>query len=338
MIGPDGRMNDEAGELAGLTQDEADERIVEWLREHGQLEKRESYRHTVSLCDRCKSRIEPRISLQWCCSMDELKKPALEALRSRARALPSRVAAPLRDQLPRGGAGLEHLAPDLVGTSASALGVPGRARHRPGGGAGGVQGVRVARADEERGRARHVVLVRAVALRNPRLAGRHRGPADVLSRRSQHDGPRHHPPLGEPHDLQRARDHGRHPVQGRRDPLARARADGWAHVEEPRHGSEPDRADRGLRRGRHALRAHEDGVGAGLHVLGRRDRGGAEARQQALEREPAAASERVGRGRRASLLARGALDPRAALGRPSARSRRISRSSTSRTSSPSSIA
>jgi len=83
VIGPDGRMNDAAGELAGLTQDEAEERILEWLREHDQLEKRESYRHTVALCDRCKSRIEPRISLQWWCEMEELKKPALEALRSR---------------------------------------------------------------------------------------------------------------------------------------------------------------------------------------------------------------------------------------------------------------
>jgi valyl-tRNA synthetase len=82
VIGPDGRMNEEAGELAGLTQAEADERILAWLRERGRLEKRESYRHSVALCDRCKTRIEPRISLQWWCSMEELKRPALEALRS----------------------------------------------------------------------------------------------------------------------------------------------------------------------------------------------------------------------------------------------------------------
>jgi valyl-tRNA synthetase len=81
VIGPGGRMNDEAGELAGLTQEEAEERILEWLREHDQFEKRESYRHTVALCDRCKSRIEPRISMQWWCVMGELKQPALEALR-----------------------------------------------------------------------------------------------------------------------------------------------------------------------------------------------------------------------------------------------------------------
>src|SRR2546421_52977 len=82
-IGPDGRMNEEAGELAGLTQEEADQRVLVWLKEHDQLEKRESYRHSISLCDRCKTRIEPRISLQWWCSMAELRKPALEALRSR---------------------------------------------------------------------------------------------------------------------------------------------------------------------------------------------------------------------------------------------------------------
>ena len=83
VIGADGRMNDEAGDLAALTQEEASARILAWLEERGQLEKREPYRHAVALCERCESRIEPLISLQWWCSMEELKKPALEALRER---------------------------------------------------------------------------------------------------------------------------------------------------------------------------------------------------------------------------------------------------------------
>jgi valyl-tRNA synthetase len=83
VIGPDGRMNEAAGELAGLTQDEASERVLAWVHERGQLEKRESYRHAVALCERCKSRIEPLISLQWWCAMGELKQPALFALRER---------------------------------------------------------------------------------------------------------------------------------------------------------------------------------------------------------------------------------------------------------------
>ena len=81
VVGPDGRMNENAGELAGLTQAEADARILAWCEERGQLERREPYRHVVAVCDRCRSRIEPLISLQWWCRMDELKRPALEALR-----------------------------------------------------------------------------------------------------------------------------------------------------------------------------------------------------------------------------------------------------------------
>ena len=83
VIGPDGRMNDAAGELAGLTQDEAASRILEWAAERGQIEKRESYRHSVPTCERCHTRIEPLISLQWWCRMDEIKQPAIEALRER---------------------------------------------------------------------------------------------------------------------------------------------------------------------------------------------------------------------------------------------------------------
>jgi valyl-tRNA synthetase len=80
-IGPDGRVTAEG--LEGLTQKEAEEKILAWAKERGQLEKREHYRHSVAFCERCHSRIEPLISLQWWCSMEELKQPALEALRSK---------------------------------------------------------------------------------------------------------------------------------------------------------------------------------------------------------------------------------------------------------------
>src|SRR5207302_5069909 len=80
-IGPDGRVT--AAGLEGLTQKEAEEKILAWVKERGLLEKREHYRHSVAFCERCESRIEPLISLQWWCSMAELKQPALEALRER---------------------------------------------------------------------------------------------------------------------------------------------------------------------------------------------------------------------------------------------------------------
>src|SRR4051812_13380750 len=80
-IGPDGRVTAEG--LDGLTQKEAEEKILAWLKERDQLVERKHYRHSVSVCERCKTRIEPRISLQWWCAMDEIKQPALQALRER---------------------------------------------------------------------------------------------------------------------------------------------------------------------------------------------------------------------------------------------------------------
>jgi valyl-tRNA synthetase len=78
-IGPDGRVT--AKGLEGLTQQEAEEKILAWAKERGLLEKREHYRHSVARCERCETRIEPLISMQWWCSMDEIKQPALAALR-----------------------------------------------------------------------------------------------------------------------------------------------------------------------------------------------------------------------------------------------------------------
>ncbi len=83
VIGPDGRMNEAAGDLAGLTQEEAGERVLAWARKRGLLEAEEPYRHSIAICERCESRIEPLISLQWWCRMNELGRPAIEALDQR---------------------------------------------------------------------------------------------------------------------------------------------------------------------------------------------------------------------------------------------------------------
>ncbi len=82
-IGWDGVMSEAAGDLAGLTQDEAGARVIAWAEEQGLLEKREPYRHSVGTCERCHSRIEPLISLQWWCAMREPAAPAIAALRER---------------------------------------------------------------------------------------------------------------------------------------------------------------------------------------------------------------------------------------------------------------
>ena len=83
VIGPDGLMNEHAGELEGQTQVEAGAAVVTWIRDRGQLVKRENHRHAVGTCERCHSRIEPLISLQWWCRMEEPAAPAIAALAER---------------------------------------------------------------------------------------------------------------------------------------------------------------------------------------------------------------------------------------------------------------
>ena len=93
VIGPDGLMNDAAGELAGLTQEEAGRRVLDWASERGQLEKREHYRHSVGHCERCHSRIEPLVMPQWWLAMEELAAPAVAAVKEgRVRFTPERFA------------------------------------------------------------------------------------------------------------------------------------------------------------------------------------------------------------------------------------------------------
>ncbi len=81
VIGPDGRMSEEAGEAyAGMTVAEAQEAVVGTLREQSLLRAEEPYVHSVPFSHRSGERIEPLISLQWFCRMDELAKPAIEAV------------------------------------------------------------------------------------------------------------------------------------------------------------------------------------------------------------------------------------------------------------------
>jgi valyl-tRNA synthetase len=90
-IGPDGRLTAEAGErFAGMTVAEAQEAVVAALREEGTLRAEEPYTHSVPFSHRSGERIEPLISLQWFCRMDELAAPAIEAVESdRVRIAPA---------------------------------------------------------------------------------------------------------------------------------------------------------------------------------------------------------------------------------------------------------
>jgi valyl-tRNA synthetase len=83
VIGLDGRMSGDVPEkIVGLAEEEASDYVVEWLREERLLEKREAYRHAVGHCERSGTRIQPLVSLQWWCAMEELARPAVEAIES----------------------------------------------------------------------------------------------------------------------------------------------------------------------------------------------------------------------------------------------------------------
>jgi valyl-tRNA synthetase len=80
IIGPDGRMTADAGEYAGMSVAEAQAAVVAALRAEGSLRAEEPYTHSVPFSHRSGERIEPLISLQWFCRMDELAKPAIEVV------------------------------------------------------------------------------------------------------------------------------------------------------------------------------------------------------------------------------------------------------------------
>ena len=75
-------MGDLMPEVKGMTALDARPIVVEKLKELGALVSIEDYTHNVGKCERCKTTIEPRVSEQWFVKMEELAKPALEAVRN----------------------------------------------------------------------------------------------------------------------------------------------------------------------------------------------------------------------------------------------------------------
>ena len=81
VIGEDGRMTEAAGDFAGMPVAEAHTAVVERLRAEGRIVRAQQYEHEVPFSQRSGERIEPLISLQWFMAMDELARPAIDAVR-----------------------------------------------------------------------------------------------------------------------------------------------------------------------------------------------------------------------------------------------------------------
>lgn len=82
ILNEDGTLNEKAGKYEGMTTLEAREEIVKKLKDIGALVKIEPHVHNVGSCYRCHHTIEPYISNQWFVKMEELAKPAIEAVKN----------------------------------------------------------------------------------------------------------------------------------------------------------------------------------------------------------------------------------------------------------------
>ena len=82
VMNDDGTINENGGKYAGMDRYEAREAIVEELKRLGLLVKVEAHDHNVGTHDRCKTTVEPMMKLQWFVKMDELAKPAIDALKN----------------------------------------------------------------------------------------------------------------------------------------------------------------------------------------------------------------------------------------------------------------
>ncbi len=70
------------GKFSGMDRDEAREAIVAAFDELGLLDHVEEHEHSVMTCYRCHTKLEPWESEQWFVAVDELKKPAAQAVES----------------------------------------------------------------------------------------------------------------------------------------------------------------------------------------------------------------------------------------------------------------
>ena len=82
VIGTDGNLTELAGRYAGMPVAEARTQVAHDLEERGLMDHIEmDYKHSVAIHDRCGTVIEPLVTEQWWLKVEELKKPAIAAVK-----------------------------------------------------------------------------------------------------------------------------------------------------------------------------------------------------------------------------------------------------------------
>ena len=82
VMNDDATMNKNAGKYAGMDRYECREKLVAELKEQGLLVKVVPHSHNVGTHDRCGTTVEPMIKQQWFVKMDDMIKPAVEAVKN----------------------------------------------------------------------------------------------------------------------------------------------------------------------------------------------------------------------------------------------------------------
>ena len=90
-VDDNGVFTGEAGQFAGLSTDEANPVIIDWLREQGTLVAEKKINHSYPHCWRCHEPVIFRATDQWFVSMDKnaLREDALRAINSEVEWIPA---------------------------------------------------------------------------------------------------------------------------------------------------------------------------------------------------------------------------------------------------------
>src|SRR5690606_24367025 len=80
IFNDNGTLNENGQQYAGMDRFDVREKIEKDLQEAGLLEKVEPYTNKVGFSERTHVAIEPKLSMQWFLGMQELAKPALDAV------------------------------------------------------------------------------------------------------------------------------------------------------------------------------------------------------------------------------------------------------------------
>ena len=269
VIADDGTINENGGPYNGMDRYECRKAIVKDLEEQGYLVKTEPYSHNVGTCYRCHNDVEPLISAQWFVKMEPLAKEAIRVVQDGTiKFVPERFTKTyinwmenvhdwcISRQLWWG-----HQIPAWYCDDCGHINV---SREDP----SEVRKVRQHAPHPRGGRARHLVLLRALAVLHARLARSGlRRPQVLVSHVRHGHGLRHHLLLGRAHDLLRHGADEEGAVQDGVHPRPRPRRQGPQDVQVPRQRHRPAGDGGEVRRGRAALQPHHRQLSRQRHAL-----------------------------------------------------------------------